>query len=253
MSFAASQEDSLESHVKGLVLKKEIGRGSYGRVYQVVWNGNEVAAKRFHSIFFENGFSSQEVVDQYIEEFQREWEVLKLLDHPNVVKLHTVVFPKGYSPIIITELLHCDLEKHIRESTTSPKISEMNLLCIALDVIEGLLYMHGLDPPVVHRDLATKNILLTVDGRAKIADLGVAKAFATGSDMYATHVPGTPVYAAPETYPVIRQFQVVDGAKYGPKVDVFSFGVVLMAMVLGHEPMAWPISPINKGVFFFHL
>ena len=244
MSYASSQEDSLESHEKGLVLLKEIGKGSYGKVYKADWNGMEVAAKRFHWAFFENGYQ------EYMQEFQREWEVLSLLNHPNVVKLHTVLFPKGYSPIIITELLHCDLETYIRESTSLPKIPEMNLIRIASGVIEGLQYMHGLKPPIVHRDLATKNILLTVHGDAKIADLGVAKVFASGCDMYATHVPGTPIYAAPETYPVMKQFQMIDGAKYGPKVDVFSFGAVLLAMILGHEPKVWPLTPISKGMVF---
>ena len=246
MSYAGAQEESLESHVKGLVLKQEIGKGSYGKVYRATWNGNEVAAKRFHSVFFENGFNNQE----FMEEFQREWDVLKLLDHPNVVKLHTVLLPQGHSPIIITELLHCDLERYIKESTTSPKIPEMNLICIALDVIEGLHYMHGLTPPVVHRDLATKNILLTKNGNAKIADLGVAKVFAAGCEMYATRVPGTPVYAAPEMYPVMRWFEVIDDAKYGPRVDIFSFGAVLMAMILGHEPVVWPLTPITKGMLY---
>ena len=246
MSHGEDEEESFESHVKGLVLEKEIGKGSYGKVYKAVWNGSEVAAKRFHSTFFENGFS--QVADQYMDEFQREWDVLKLLNHPNVVKLHTALFPKGHSPIIITELLHCDLEKYIKESTSSPKIPNMNLICIALDVIQGLQYMHSLTPPVVHRDLATKNILLTVNGTAKIADMGVAKVFAAGCEMYATRVPGTPVYAAPETYPVMRNFEVVDDAKYGPKVDIFSFGAVLLAMIVGHEPMVWPITPIDKGM-----
>ena len=246
MSYAGAQEESLESHVKELVLKKEIGKGSYGRVYKAVWKGREVAAKRFHSVFFPNGSYLQE---HCMEEFQREWNVLKLLDHPNVVKLHTVLFPKGLSPIIITELLHCDLEKYIRESTTTPKIPEMKLICIALDVIEGLNYMHGLESPVVHRDLATKNILLTEHGNAKVADLGVAKIFEAGCEMHATNVPGTPLYTAPETYPVMKQFEVVGNAKYGPKVDIFSFGAVVMAMIVGHEPRVWPFTPISKGMF----
>lgn len=245
MSSGEDEEEYLESHVKGLVFEKQIGKGSYGKVYKAVWNGSEVAAKRFHSVFFENG-----MIDQYTEEFQREWDVLKLLNHANVVKLHTVVFPKGYSPIIITELLHCDLERYIKKSNSSPKIPNMNLICIALDVIQGLQYLHSLELPVVHRDLATKNILLTVNGMAKIADMGVAKVFAAGCEMYATRVPGTPVYAAPETYPVMRQFEVISDAKYGPKVDVFSFGAVLLAMIVGHEPVVWPITPITKGVFF---
>ncbi|KAJ7384771.1 hypothetical protein OS493_020363 [Desmophyllum pertusum] len=141
--------------------------------------------------------------------FSGESDVHKLLNHANVVKLHTVVFPRGYSPIIITELLHCDLERYIKKSNSSPKIPNMKLICIALDVIQGLQYMHNLDPPVVHRDLATKNILLTVNGTAKIADMGVAKRFAAGCEMYASPMPGTPVYAAPEIYTVMRQFEMV--------------------------------------------
>ena len=246
MSCVGAQEESLESHVKELVLKKEIGKGSYGKVYKAVWKGRDVAAKRFHSVFFQNGSYQQE---HYMEEFQREWNVLQLLDHPNVVKLHTVLFPKGHSPIIITELLHCDLEKYIRESTTTPKIPEMKLTCIALDVINGLDYMHGLERPVVHRDIATKNILLTEHGNAKIADFGVAKIFEAGCEMYATNVPGTPLYTAPETYPVMKQFEVVRNAKYGPKVDIFSFGLVVMAMIIGREPRVWSLTPITKGMF----
>ena len=246
MSHGEAGEESLESYVEGLKFEREIGKGSYGKVYKAVWNGREVAAKRFHCAFFENGLS--QVADQFMEEIQRECDVLKMLNHANVVKLHTVLFPKGLSPIIITELLHCDLEKYIKESTSSPKIPNMNLVCIALDVIQGLQYMHSLSPPVVHRDLATKNILLTTNGTAKIADLGVAKVFAAGCEMFATHVPGTPAYAAPETYPVMKNFEVVGNAKYGPKVDIFSFGAVLLAMIVGHEPVIWPISPINKGI-----
>jgi len=164
-----------------------------------------------------------------------------------------VLLPERAPPIIITELLHCDLEKYIRVSKTSPKVSEKNFIQIATDVIKGLEYMHGLDPPIVHRDLATKNILLTVNGNAKIADFGLSKAFSAGRDMYASIVPGTPVYAAPETYPATNQCQMTGEAMYGPKVDVFSFGAVLLCMIVGHEPRVWPLSPITQdGVIIEH-
>ncbi|PFX18385.1 GTP-binding protein YPT1 [Stylophora pistillata] len=244
MDQEQAEEESLESHVRDLVLEREIGKGSYGKVYKALWNGREVAAKRFHAALANSGYS--EIIDQIREEFQREWEILKSLNHPNVVKFYGVEFPKGRLPIIITELLHCDLERFIRESKSSPKVPTMNLLCIALDVIQGLQYMHGLGNPIVHRDLATKNILLTHAGTAKIADLGVAKEFVQGYEMYATPVRGTLVYAAPETYPVMVNFEVVDNAKYGPKVDIFSFGVMLLAMAVGHEPKVSSLSPITK-------
>ncbi|XP_074632559.1 uncharacterized protein LOC141890922 [Acropora palmata] len=248
MTSTSTPEDSLQSHVKGLEFLKEIGKGSYGIVYRAKWNGEEVAAKRFHPILFENG-----VCQESMRDFQREREVLEATDHPNIVKLKTVLLPEGVPPIIITELLHCDLEKYIRVSKTSPKVSEKNLIRIATDVIKGLEYMHGLDPPIVHRDLATKNILLTVHGNAKIADFGVSKAFSAGRDMYASSLPGTPVYAAPETYPAMNQYQIVGAAMYGPKVDVFSFGAVLLCMIVGHEPRVRPLSPITKdGVIIEH-
>ena len=242
MTSTSTPEDSLQSHVKGLEFLKEIGKGSYGIVYRAKWNGEEVAAKRFHPIFFENGFCQEDMID-----FQRERAVLEKTNHPNIVKLKTVLLPKRAPPIIITELLHCDLEKYIQVSKTSPKVSENNLIQIATDVIKGLEYMHGLDPPIVHRDLATKNILLTVNGNAKIADFGVSKAFSAGRDMNASIVPGTPDYAAPETYPAMNQFQMTGEPMYGPKVDVFSFGAVLLCMIVGHEPRVKPPCPITKG------
>ena len=121
MSHGEAEEESLESYVKGLEFEREIGKGSYGKVYKAVLNRREVAAKRFHYAFFENGFS--QVADQFMEEIQRECDVLKMLTHANVVKLHTILFPKGLSPIIITELLHCDLEKYIKDPNTRCNIA----------------------------------------------------------------------------------------------------------------------------------
>ena len=90
MTSTSTPEDSLQSHVKGLEFLKEIGKGSYGIVYRAKWNGEEVAAKRFHPIFFENGFCEENLID-----FQRERAVLEKTNHPNIVKLKTVLLPKG--------------------------------------------------------------------------------------------------------------------------------------------------------------
>jgi serine/threonine protein kinase len=102
-----------------------------------------------------------------------------------------------------------------------------------------------LNPPVVHRDLATKNILLTTEDHPKIADLGVAKVFAAGKDAFATVVPGTPLYAAPETYPIKKGLAFCTEVMYGVKVDIFSFGVLLLVIIVGEEPTVWPLSPLK--------
>ena len=241
----ASTASLPRSRVAEVTLGEQIGKGSYGEVFRAKWRGRTVAAKRIHSIFFERDYD-EEIRNHYVEEFRKEWIVLRKLDHPHIVKMYTVLFPDGCSPIIITELLSCDLECYISQSRTAPKVLRGDLINIAIGISKGLHYLHSQKPPIVHRDLATKNVLLTECKKAKIADLGVAKVF-TADNMFATAIPGTPFYSAPETYPTKQGVDYGDKAKYGVKADVFSFGVVLLSMIVGREPIVWPLSPVSKG------
>ena len=118
------------------------------------------------------------------------------------------------------------------------------------DVAEGIAYIHGHDPPIVHRDLACKNILLTKEKQAKIADLGLAKAFSRNEKMYASPVPGTPVYAAPETFPAAQDNAVAPNkVEYDVSIDVFSFGVILMEVINGSPPVVDPQDPFTKSLY----
>lgn len=231
---------------------KLIGKGSYGEVWSARWNGQIVAVKCLHGYLFNN---DQEIRDHHTREFQRESEVLRDLIHPNIIRFYAVLFPPRTPPVIVTELLHCDLQKYIEHSTTTPKVLPDQTISISLGIAEGLEYLHGLKPPVVHRDLATKNILLSADGQPKIADLGVAKVFAAGKDAFATVVPGTPLYSAPETFPAKKGMDFCTEVIYGVKVDIFSFGVLLMVIIIGREPTVWPLSPIkgemSKTLFIY--
>jgi len=100
-----------------------------------------------------------------------------------------------------------------------------------LDVAEGLNYLHQLPEPIVHRDLACKNILLTATKEAKIADFGVAKCF-PGGEMAATGNLGTPATRAPETFG--KWCYSRERKTYGTKADIFSFGVVVLEVIVGH-------------------
>lgn len=237
-----SAVDCTEDSISWLTL---IGKGSYGEVWSARWNGQVVAAKRLHANLFHH---DQEIRDHHTREFQRESEVLRDLIHPNIIRFYAVMLPSRTPPVIVTELLHCDLQKYIERSTTTPKVLPDKAVSISLGIAEGLEYLHGLKPPVVHRDLAAKNILLTVEGHPKIADLGVAKVFAAGKDAFATVVPGTPLYSAPETFPAKRGLDFCSEVIYGVKVDIFSFGVLLMVIIIGQEPTVWPLSPIKGKV-----
>ena len=104
---------------------------------------------------------------------------------------------------------------------------------ILLEVALGLRYLHEFSPPIIHRDLSSNNVLLTTSMTAKISDLGVAKILdvspGCAAQMTQTRVPGTPAFMPPEA--------MLDRPKYTSKVDIFSFGVLVVHILTGE----WPI------------
>ena len=226
-------------------LDQAIGEGSYAEVFKAVWHGKPVAAKRIRAVFFENDPDGNQR-QAFLQRYKREWEILSALNHPNIVKYYTVLLPPSpATPIIVTELLHQDLAHLLRASTSTPRIAFSDVVKIMLDVAEGLKYLHAQKPKVVHRDLASKNVLLTRDKQAKIADMGLAKAFPHGA-MWATAVPGTPIYAAPETYPRRNNDGYRSQTEYTEKIDIFSYGALLLEVIVGHLPNYLP-DPVLPG------
>ena len=205
---------------------EEIGRGSYAEVYRAMWRNQHVAAKKLKPHILQRPEALK---------YSEDWKLLRNLNHPNVVQYLTVILPENSSKsgddsiIIITELLHQDLRQFIKESESA--ISFRDTVNILLDVAQGLSYLHEQSRDIVHRDLACKNILLTIDKQAKIADFGFAKCFPEG-DMTATADVGTPASRAPETF--AKYCYGRRKATYGPKADVFSFGVIMLEVIVGH-------------------
>ena len=238
------------SSVQDIKLGDKIGDGAYGEVFKAVWSGKQVAAKRIRAVFFEGDYDGS-IRAAFLEKFKSEWELLSSLKHPNIVQYYTVILPPTpETPIIVTELLSCDLAKHIRDSQSKPKVSFSEVVKIMLDVAEALQYLHSQKPPIVHRDLASKNVLLTKSLHAKIADLGLAKVFPHGA-MYATAMPGTPVYAAPETYPKkMGRTQKGRTAIYSEKIDIYSFGALMLETIIGHLPKRILPDPVLEGQYF---
>lgn len=108
--------------------------------------------------------------------------------------------------------------------TEKPKLNWRTRLRIAMDIANGLLYVHEhTRPRVVHKDIKSSNILLDANMRAKIANFGLAK---SGCNVITMHIVGTQGYIAPE--------YIADGV-VSTKMDVFSFGVVLLELVSGKE------------------
>lgn len=94
-------------------------------------------------------------------------------------------------------------------------------------------FLHELSPPIVHRDLKPANLLLTSNYDVKVCDFGLSKIISRCSQSYMTtqsrHTVGTPHYAAPE---------LLKNERFGVKVDVWSFGVVLWELVMRQRPLS---------------
>ena len=108
-----------------------------------------------------------------------------------------------------------------------------NVVSILNDVCCGLQYMHSRNPPIVHRDLTPNNILLCFHLRAKITDLGVAKAMQTTDTKTLTQAPGTRDFMPPES--------LTNKPVYGLPLDIFSFGGVILYATTQQwpEPAPW--------------
>ena len=193
-----------------------LGAGAYGEVRVARWSGSLVAAKQLHAFnnnAAEGGAGSANVpaggLDYDPDALVREMSVLSELRHPNLVLFLGVTFDPATSVpcSILTELLPHSLYDVLEVERV--KLEEAEVLGLATDVCQALVYLHGRSPAVVHRDLSARNVLLDAQGRAKLADLGQAKVLgghghshshSHSNSQSASHsaMPGAMAYAAPE-------------------------------------------------------
>ena len=154
----------------------------------------------------------EDVVRRYVEECK----LMAKLRHPNVVQFLGVCFPpESALPVLIMERLTTDLDS-LLENT--PNIALSLRMSFLTDVARGLAYLHGHRPSIIHRDLSARNVLLNSSLVAKISDLGNSRIVTLSPEEVArlSFIPGTPAYMPPE--------MSESSSRYGPSLDVFSFG-----------------------------
>lgn len=167
------------------------------------------------------------------DKFEEECLLLSKLSHPNIVLFMGVHFKEGkVFPALLMELLPMSLDEALTKYHNMPAYTKNVILH---DVACGLSFLHGKDPPILHRDLSSRNILLTESFHAKIADLGVAR-FVDKTALKLTTLPGTPVFMPPEAFP--------DNSEYGTPLDMFSYGVLILSTVTQKWPT--PDSILSK-------
>lgn len=231
--MSSNIEVSYEYLIKDVKIRSDsiIGTGSYAVVYVGTYHATKIAAKKLHSIFFE-GVDPQEYKG-ILQSWLNEFKLMHSLRHPNIVQFYGVFNSDDPSSMlvngnsyIITELMAKSLQARNAEK---PRLTIRHIIDIAMDVAAGLCYLHNRQNPIMHRDLASKNILLSISGQAKIADLGVAKFTAQMQQSHTRH-PGTDYYMPLET--------VIVGDIYDHSIDVYALGVIILEMATGKEPTA---------------
>ncbi|HUY39630.1 MAG TPA: serine/threonine-protein kinase [Candidatus Binataceae bacterium] len=163
----------------------------------------------------------------FYSRFQREEEVVRRLDHRNIIKIMT---PRHKSRMYIAMEFVDGISLRELMRRERPMAAE-KALGYAIQICEALVYMHG--EKVVHRDLKPENILVTGDDTLKIMDFGIALDESarrlTWSGLSSTI--GTPDYMAPEQ---------VSGRRGDARTDIYAMGVILYEMLTGNLPFSWP-------------
>ncbi|KNC49867.1 TKL/DRK protein kinase [Thecamonas trahens ATCC 50062] len=198
-----------------VVLLDKVGEGSFGAVYRGrVW-GVDVAVKTLRD---EAVSGDAGAVDDMVHEI----EVLSRLRHPNIV-LYMGALVEERGVFIVTEFLEGGSLFMLLHETS--EVCDMeHVLRLAHEAALGVAYLHGLRPPVIHRDLKSENMLLDESGTVKVADFGLS---VIASRAGVVETAGTFQWMAPE---------MLRGEAYGPAVDVYSFGVLLTELVTRQLP-----------------
>ena len=205
--------------------QQELGRGGWAAVKVAEFRGLQVAAKCLHSVI---------ISEHNRRLFLREMNMAAKLRHPHLVQFIGATL-EG-EPIILTELM----SNSLRDILGTRHLKEQHITTIGRHVALALNYMHQVTPdPVLHRDVSSANVLLNPGPDegwvAKLSDYGSANFTRLGS----TAGPGNPSYAAPEAADPVRQ---------SPKMDVFSFGVLLIEMATGQFPNRNNLQSQLRGV-----
>lgn len=200
-----------------LVVKERIGAGSFGTVHRAEWNGSEVAVK----ILMEQDFHPE-----HCKEFLREVAIMKKLRHPNIVLFMGAVTEPPNLAIVTEYLSRGSLYRLLHKSGGRELLDERRRLSMAFDVAKGMNYLHRRNPPIVHRDLKSPNLLVDKKYTVKVCDFGLSRLKAN-TFLSSKSAAGTPEWMAPE---------VLRDEPSNEKSDVYSFGVILWELATLQQP-----------------
>ncbi|XP_077047218.1 serine/threonine-protein kinase PAK 3-like [Agelaius phoeniceus] len=201
-----SEEEPAEKYLE----VEQIGQGAFGTVYKGLdrATGGEVAIKKMSL----RGQNRERAVNEIL--------LLKDKKNPNIVNSLDSFLVDGDLWLVMEYMDGGTLRDVVRQT----RMAEGEMAAVSRECLQGLDFLHS--NRVIHRDLKSSNILLGMDGSVRLADFGLCAQLSPEQDQRSSMV-GTAHWMAPE---------VVTRSPYGPKVDIWSFGIVTIEMVEGEPP-----------------
>ncbi|KAM6960199.1 serine/threonine-protein kinase MARK2 isoform 4-T4 [Tautogolabrus adspersus] len=212
-SVATTTTDD-QPHIGNYRLLKTIGKGNFAKVKLArhILTGKEVAVKII---------DKTQLNSSSLQKLFREVRIMKMLNHPNIVKLFEVIETEKTLYLVMEYASGGEVFDYL---VAHGRMKEKEARAKFRQIVSAVQYCH--QKCIVHRDLKAENLLLDADMNIKIADFGFSNEFTLGNKL--DTFCGSPPYAAPELF---------QGKKYdGPEVDVWSLGVILYTLVSGSLP-----------------
>ncbi|MFB4194498.1 serine/threonine-protein kinase [Streptomyces carpaticus] len=213
-------------------LTEPLGKGGMGEVWagqDTALGGRRVAVKLLHTDRLAS-LSGTTDPEELRRRFLREARATARIDHPGLVGVHDAGSEGGELYLVMQLIDGCDLADHLAEHDPYPwqwAVATLAQLCSALAAVHAV--------EIVHRDLKPGNVMIRMDGRVTVLDLGVAAVRGEQEETRLTRTGallGTPVYMAPE--------QAVGGPPVGPAADLYALGAIGYELLTGTPPFRAP-------------
>lgn len=161
------------------------------------------------------------IKEKIFDRFEQELRMLETLDHPNIVRIHDIIYQEK---LIIVVMEYCSRGELFSYLLQNGVLADYQIKHMLVQLVDALCYLHGRN--IAHRDIKPENILLDSDLNVKLADFGLCHA--TSEKQMLSTPCGSPFYAPPE---------IISNIPYdGKKGDMWSLGVVIFAMATGSLP-----------------
>ena len=220
IDFRAGLSSSAPTGPPGITLIKKLGEGAMGEV----WEARQEGLTRKVAIKILKGNASSR--------FQVEANAVASMRHPGIMQLFTCGVYNGRPYLVLEYVSGGDLEEKIKQAKNQPWPLEKAVALVA-ELAHAIHHAHG--KGILHRDLKPANILFHEDGKAVIADFGLAKLLEDSSLTMIGQIMGSPAWIPPEQ-------AAGDLANIGPASDTFGLGAVLYQLLTGKAPFQMPSS-----------